>query len=270
MKKIFISLFTVGIIALSATAAFDATARTATVGQTILTKNSLPATTTFKVTDAALDNSDVSTTNVIYIPSADLAYAGNDHEVAAVIANELGHIINGHYSKSKLRDMAATAITNRFDTENVITATAKSSLLASKLSLADNKEADITGVDLMIQAGYNPLAMIVTITKMPGSTLETLKGAPANSERAMYLYDYLLYNYPAKVKVGYNCQEYKRFLAYADPIVNDRNSNKKKLEKFNKQQEKYKADRAKKVSKYQATNTSGWDASFMILKSFTE
>ena len=123
----------------------------------------------------------------------------------------------------------------------------------------------------MIQAGYNPLAMIVVVTKMPGSTLEILQGKPANSERAMNIYDYLTYNYPSKVKAGYGCQEYRAFLTYADPIVADRNSNKKKLDKFNKEQAKNKALRAKNIAQYKATGgLSGWDASYTILKTLTE
>ena len=270
MKKILMSLFVATALIMPATAAtYNASGRVPTVGQTILTKNTLP-TSTFKVTQEVIDNSDVNTTNIINIPTSDLTYAGNDNEVAAVIANELGHIINGHYSKNKLKDMAKAAISERFSEENIVSVAANSTLVSNKMSLDDNKEADITGVDLMINAGYNPLAMIVTITKMPGSTLELLQGKPANSERAMYLYDYLLYNYPSKVKVGYGCQEYRNFLAYADPIVNERNSNKKKLAKFNKQQEKYKAERAKKVAKYRNTNSSGWDTNYLILKTLSE
>ena len=90
----------------------------------------------------------------------------------------------------------------------------------------------------MIQAGYNPLAMVVLITKKPGSNFEILQGKPANTERAMNSFDYLAYNYPSKVSAGYGCQEYRNFLAYADPIVKERNSNTKKLAKFNKEQQK--------------------------------
>ena len=271
MKKLLVSLFATVLIGTCAMAAtYNAADRVPVVGSAILSKNNLPTKTTFKVVDTQIDNSDVNTTNVIYIPSSDLTYAGNDNEVAAVIANELGHVINGHYSKNKFRDMAKSAISNSFDENSVVAVTANSSIISDKTSLADNKEADITGVDMMIQAGYNPLAMVVVITKMPGSTLDAIKGVPSNAERAMYLYDYLLYNFPSKVKVGYNCQEYKRFLAYADPIVQDRNSNKNKLKKFNKQQETNKAKRAKQIAKYKNTNTSGWDATYSILKTLSE
>lgn len=245
--------------------------RVAPVGKQLLTKNGLPAKTTFKVVNGSVDNSAVSSTNVVYISSTDLTYAGNDNEVAAVVSNELGHIINGHYAKNKMRKIAKEALTGNLSSDNVITTAANSSFVSTRTSLKDNKEADITGADMMIKANYNPLAMIVVITKMPGSTFEILAGKPANAERAMNVYDYLTYNYPSKVKAGYGCNEYRTFLTYANPIVTERNSNKKKLAMFKKNQEKAKKLRAKNIAQFKATGgQSGWDASYTILKTLSE
>ena len=272
MKKIIVSVFTLALMISPAFAAsWNAADRVATVGKTIITKNGLPAKTTFKVVNGTANNANTNLTNVIQISSTDLTYAGNDSEVAAVIANEMGHIINGTYSKNQMRNAAKNAITSKLSSENIISTAANSEFLANKTSLSDEKVADITGVDLLAKTGYNPLAMIVVITKMPGSTLEALQGKPANSERAMNVYDYMTYNYPSKVKAGYGCQEYRAFLTYADPIVKDRNSSKKKLAKFNKEQAKNKALRAKNIAQYKATGgVSGWDASYEILKTLSE
>lgn len=272
MKKLLLTLFAAFIVVMPVSAAtWVAADRVPTVGKKLLEKNSLPTTTTFKVVKGAADNSNVSTTNIIYISSTDLTYAGNDNEVAAVVSTELGHIINGHYAKNKMRNIAKAALTSNLSSDNVINTAANSDYVANKNTLGDNKEADVTGVDMMIQAGYNPLAMVVVITKMPGSTLEILAGKPSNSERAMNVYNYLTYNYPSKVKAGYACNEYRAFLTYADPIVADRNANKKKLAKFNKEQVKAKQLRAKNIAKYKATGgVSGWDASYTILKTLSE
>lgn len=271
MQKILMTILTTALLAMPASAAtWIAADRVETVGKVILTKNNLPN-ATFKVVNGAADNSATSTTNVIQISSTDLTYAGTDTEVAAVIAHEVGQIINGKSSKDKFRTIAKNAITSNLSQDNVISTAANSEFLTNKTSLKDNKAADITGVDLMINTGYNPLAMIVVVTKMPGSNLEILQGKPANSERAMNIYDYLTYNYPSKVKAGYGCQEYKNFLTYADPIVQDRNANKKKLAKFNKEQAKNKALRAKDIAKYKSTGgTSSWEASYEILKALSE
>ena len=87
----------------------------------------------------------------------------------------------------------------------------------------------------------------------------------------MYIYDYLSYNYPSKVKAGYNCKEYKNFLAYIQPTITERNANKSKLAKFQKEQAKLKKERAKQIAKYKATGgLNGWDASYTILKNLSE
>ena len=124
----------------------------------------------------------------------------------------------------------------------------------------------MTASDLMINAGYNPLALVVVITKMPGSNMEILLGKPANAERAMSLFNYLTYNHADKVKAGYGCQEYRNFLAYAQPIVEKRNKSKWSTRKFNKEQEKIKKERAKNLNQYRASGgLSGWDATYSIL-----
>lgn len=272
MKKLILTILALSFVIMPACAAtWVAADRVAPVGKILLQKNNLPANSTFKVVNGAADNSDVSTTNVIQISSTDLTYAGNDNEVAAVVSNELGHIINGHYAKNKMRNIAKAVIADNLSSDNVINSAANSDFVNNKASLSDNKEADITGADMMIQAGYNPLAMVVVITKMPGSTLEIVSGKPSNSERAMNVYNYLTYNYPSKVKAGYGCNEYRAFLAYADPIVKDRNSNSKKLAKFKKEQEKAKQTRAKNIAKYKSTGgLSGWDATYTVLKQLSE
>lgn len=272
MKKIITSIFTFVLLTTSAYAAtWVAADRVSVVGKELISKNNLPAKTTFKVVNGTANNSSVSTTNIIQISKDDLEYTGNDSEVAAVIANEMGHIINGTYSKNQMRNAAKDAITSKLSADNILATAANSDFLANKTSLSDEKDADITGIDLMVNTGYNPLAMVVVITKRPGSTFEALQGKPANTERAMNVFDYLTYNYPEKVKAGYGCQEYRAFLEYANPIVEDRNSSKKKLDKFNKEQKKNKAERAKKISQYKSTGgISGWDASYTILKSLTE
>ena len=272
MKKLIVSMFTLAFMVSPAFAAkWNAVDRVSTVGKAIITKNALPAKTTFKVVNGAADNSGTSLTNVIQISSTDLTYAGNDSEVAAVIANEMGPIINGTYSKNQMRNAAKNAITSKLSSENIITTAANSEFLANKTNLSDEKAADITGVDLLAKTNYNPLAMIVVITKRPGSTLEALQGKPSNTERAMNVYDYMTYNYPSRVKAGYGCQEYRSFLAYATPIVTERNSNKKKLAKFNKEQAKNKALRAKDIAQFKTTGgISGWDASYTILKTLSE
>ena len=267
MKKVILSVFAFLLMTGSSFAAtWVAADRVAPVGKVVVEKSGLPAKTTFKVINGAADNSMASTTNVIQISSTDLTYAGNDNEVAAVISSEIGQIINGKAAKDKFRSAAKAALAEKLSSTNVLNTAANSEYVASKTTLGDMKVADMTGVDLMVNAGYNPLAMVVVITKQPGSNLEIVMGKPANSERAMNVFNYITYNYPDKIKAGYGCQEYRNFLTYANPIVEKRNKSKSALKKFNKEQEKAKALRAKSLAQYKATGgLSSWDATYAIL-----
>ncbi len=271
MKKSLFLTLALLIFALPAfSAEWSAKDRVPTIGEKILKDNGLPIGTTFKVIETVADNSNVANTNTLEISTQDLQYAGNDNEVAAVISHELGYIINGKTAKDKFRTMAKAAITSSLQENSSIANAVNSEYVASKASENDTKDADITGVDLMIKSGYNPLALVVVITKEPGSFMEILTGKPSNSKRAMNLFDYLTYNYPTKVQAGYGCQEYRNFLSYANPIVEKRNANAKKLAKFNAEQKKNKELRAKKVAQYKSTGLSGWDASYIILNSLIE
>ena len=268
MKKIFLSVFLLALLILpsSAAATWNAESRVGSVGKVVVEKNSLPAKLKFSVVETSADNSETVTTNVVQISKEDLKYAGNDNEVAAVITYELGQIINGKSGKEHLRAAAKALLAEKLSQENIVNTAANSEFVKNKVSLGDQKEADMTAIDLMINAGYNPLALVVVITKMPGSNLETILGTPANSERAMSAFDYLSYNYPAKVKAGYGCQEYRNFLAYANPIVEKRNQSKRLAKKYAKLQEKIKKNRAKSLAQYKKTGgLSGWDATYTVL-----
>lgn len=269
MKRVLMSVFFAFLMILPSYAAYDTTERVPVVGKQIVTKNGLPSTITFKIVDTTADNSDATTKKVIQVSKQDLIYAGNDNEVAAVVAHEIGTVMNSQVSKEKFRNLAKTALANTLSADNILNTAANSDFAKNKISESDAMDADITGVDLMITAGYNPLAMVVLVTKMPGSFWESIKGDPSNSKRAMNIYDYLLYNYPSKVKSGYACNEYRFFLTYADPIVEKRNSSERKMEKFQKEQAKKKAERAKQIARYKATGgLNGWDATYTLLETF--
>ena len=261
MRKILISLFVLLVVSVQVNAAtWVAKDRVPVVGKQILTKNGISTAITFKVVEGVADNSDSVKTKIINISTDELQYAGNDNEVAAVVSNELGHIICCHTDKAKVRNLILGTGT---DTDSNITNIANSSLVTSKISQKEEEEADVTGVNLMINAGYNPLALIVWVTKQPGSTLDILKSRPNNFDRAMVTFRYLTYAYPSKVKAGYACQEYRTFLADAEPVIQKETKTKKKLAKFNKEQQKLIQERQKDLAKYKANGgLNSWGVTY--------
>lgn len=249
MKKILVSLFVLLAVSvqLANAATWSAKDRVTAVGKQILTKNGISINLVFKVVDGVADNSESAKTKIINVSTNDLQYAGNDNEVAAVIADELGHIICCHTDKAKVRNLL---LSGKGETAENTTSAIAEDIISSKISQKEKEEADVTAVNLMINAGYNPLALIVWVTKQPGSTLDILKSRPNNFDRAMVTFKYLTYAYPSKVKAGYNCQEYRTFLAEAEPVMTKLTKNKRKLAKFNKEQQKLINERKKDLEKY--------------------
>lgn len=262
MKKILFTIIAAVALVVPSYAAttYNASTQTPVVGANLLTKNGIPATNVnFMVVSGNVDNSNYSTNKTINVSTNDLTYAGNDNEVAAVVASELGHIISGHSARSKVLSL----FTDGTSTSSNEIAT---NFVTSYKTLKEDQEADNIAVDLMVTAGYNPLAIIVVLTKQTGTYWETLQGKPANAERAMNVYNYVSYAYPDKIKAGYGCNEYKNFLTYAEPIVAERQANKKLDTKNTKTQTSAKKKVTSQISKFKTRGgISGWDAAFGLL-----
>ena len=267
MKKVLLSLFVAVSLVIPVNAAtYDASSRVTPVGENLLTKNGISATNVkFMVVSGAVDNSNYVTNKVVNVSTNELAFAGNDNEVAYVVANELGHIISGHASKNKVVQLLQSTADVNVTANNTTEATA--TILNNYNNTKQQKEADLIAVDLMVNAGYNPLAIVVVLTKQTGTYWETIMGQPANAERALNVYNYISYAYPAKLKVGYACNEYRTFSEYAQNIVTSRQENKKLENKNTKTQAKNKKNNASKISKFKVRGgMSGWDAAYGLLQ----
>lgn len=242
-----------------------------TIGQSLLSKNSLPTAVSFAVDNSEEVNAYANGENEIHVYTGLLNVVENDSELAGVIAHEIGHIINNHVAKQSIANAVTSTIISVANVNEYakLGAAAANNVAMQKVSRKDEYEADITGVDLMINAGYNPLAMISFLYKISGKYNDFLSDHPSGDKRTMYLYDYLTYTYPEKVKSNYSTNSYKQFMAYATPIVEKRNSNPRKLASFKKKQEKLKNKRMKKLAKYKNQGaTTGWDASYALLRAF--
>jgi hypothetical protein len=264
MKKFLLSLFVaVALVVPAGAATYNPSTRVEEVGTALMQKSAISASNVkFMVVSGAVDNSAYVTNKTVNVSTNELTFAGNDNEVAAVVGNELGHIIAGHASKGKVVSLLQ-ASTNTSVTTNEAAAT----LVSNYSNLKQEKEADLVAVDLMVNAGYNPLALIVVLTKQTGTYWETLLGQPSNAERALNVYNYVSYAYPAKLKAGYGCNEYRTFVAYAEPIIATRESSKKLSNKNTKAQAKNKKSVTNKITKFRVRGgMSGWDAAYGILK----
>ena len=242
------------------------------IGKALLQKNNLPSQVTFTVVETDEINAFANGENQICVYTGLLNFVNDDSELAGVIAHEIGHIVNNHVAKQSIVNaITATVIQNAKLNEKVKTGAAiAQNLSMKKMSRNEEYEADITAVDLMVKAGYNPLAMVSVLYKISGNYVDIIQDHPSGDKRTMYLYNYITYTYPDKLKLGYNSDSFKQFMNYAQPIVDARNANPSKVKAFNNEQAKLKEKRLKKLQKYKnATNELGWQASYTLLKTLT-
>lgn len=243
------------------------------IGKALLSKSNLPTKIEFKVMETDEINAFANADKQIYVYTGLLKFVNNDAELAGIIAHEIGHIVNNHVAKQNVvNTVTSTAIYNaNVDYRLKAAANVTNNLSMLKMSRSEEYEADITGVDLMTKAGYNPLAMVSVLYKISGNYADFTSTHPSGDKRTMYIYDYISYTYPAKAKLGYTTDSYKKFMEYASPIVKERNSDPKKLAKFNKQQEKLKTKRLAKLEKYKnAKDSNGWEKSFNVIRAISQ
>lgn len=244
-------------------------ARVEKIGKALLSKNNLPTQVKFTVVETDEVNAFASGENEICVYTGLLKFVEDDAELAGVIAHEIGHIVNHHVAKQSIvASVTSHMISNANIEDKYKTGLAIAhDLSLKKMSRNDEYEADITGVDLITNAGYNPLAMVSVLYKISGKYVDFIQTHPSGDKRTMYIYDYITYTYPSKLKLGYSSDSFKQFMNYASPIVEKRNSSQAKINKFNKEQAKLKEKRLAKMKKYQNTNQyNGWQNSYNLLK----
>lgn len=132
-----------------------------------------------------------------------LRYIDNDDELAALLAHEIIHIKdNDHFGHFMLQHLP---------------------IVSSILSKHYEHRADTRGVDLMVNAGYNPLAMITFLNKISPEYHWFVRGLdylcclcllshPTGSKRTLKVYEYIEKNYPEYIEQGYDNIYYTNFL----------------------------------------------------------
>ena len=241
-----------------------ALSRVNTIGTKILTANKLPSGIVFKVSNEEDINAYANIEKEIYVYKGLLQYVQNDEELAGVIAHEMGHIINNHCIKQTFFNAVIAKLTPTFKTTAANTTTAiTQQLVVTKLSRSEETEADLTGADLLVKAGYNPLAMISVLNKICGNYIDILQTHPSGEKRIMAIYDYVNYNYPEKVKAGFNSESYTKALTVINANISSRTP--AKVAKIEKQQKKLKQKQIERAKKMQ-NSSNGWITSYSALK----
>jgi predicted Zn-dependent protease len=135
--------------------------------------------------------------NKIGVHEGLLKYAKNQHQLAAVIGHEIGHVINNHGNERVSQQMATqagvgilAAVIGGNDTKSkwAITAAALGAQYGVILpfSRKHESEADWTGVHLMAKSGFKPSESVQlwkNMSKAGSGGLEILSTHPSNKTR---------------------------------------------------------------------------------------
>ena len=270
MKKLLIGIFT--IIAFANTAIAEdwnseaALKRVNTIGSKLLKANNIQQEIEFKVSEEEDINAYANLEKEIYVYKGLLQYVNEDTELAAVISHEIGHILNGHCAKQGVLNTGiATVASKAAEKYNPTAVAVAQQLTVSKISRNDEFEADLTGVDVMSKAGYNPLAMISVLNKICGNYLDILQTHPSGEKRLMNIYNYVEYNNPNQITKGYNSDSYTKALAVITPNVEKRKKSTRLQKKYEKEQKKLVEKKLKRAKKMQQNNTI-WDGYYNTLQ----
>lgn len=159
--------------------------------------------------------------NVIVVYKDMLDVTSSDDELAAVLSHEIAHITQRHAGKTVPKIIASKVLLKTaFITAGTAAIIATGGLAApavavgamgikrthqSGIDITDpiqrpyEKEADLVGLDYMVKAGYNPLAMETICMKFAGDSgpvANFFASHPGGTERLTYIHDAIKTKYP--------------------------------------------------------------------------
>ncbi len=101
-----------------------------------------------------------------------LPYIDNDDELAYILGHEIAHTLDAYEGVGRWFSMLVNLRSYEY-------------------------KADLIGVDLMVKAGYNPIAAITQINKwMPEPVFDFINIHPKPSRRMLQIYKYIYVKYP--------------------------------------------------------------------------
>lgn len=242
-------------------------ARVTKIGQKLLSANNLPTKVTFIVSDEEDVNAYANIDSEVHVYKGLLNLVETDDELASVIGHEIGHIANRHIQKQSVIGAFIQSFIQKIKSPFISkVATGAENLSLLKLSRTAEYEADLTGADLMIGAGYDPKGMLSLLNKIAQNYIDVIQTHPSGNKRLQNLYDYLSFNYSDTVKNTYNTESYKKFKLYIDEIVKERNSDPKKMDEYIARETKLRNDKLKRAKTIQS-ETNVWASVFGVLQS---
>lgn len=211
------------------------------IGNKLITANNVDKKIKFIVLDKEDANAYANIKDEIAVYKGLLKYVETEDELAYVIGHEMGHVSKSHVKKGVIRRgvisvIAVTgavlvalgegsqATTKKAQKAAADSATSVAVTTAMIGGFADNTLtrgqetcADLTSIDYLVKAGYNPLASISILNKISGNYFDLFSDHPSGTKRIKKAYKYISKNYPEFILKGYDSESYNRALQIIKP-----------------------------------------------------
>lgn len=168
------------------------------VGKNILKNNNIHERISFNIQYRSLeDNAYASSSHgIIYVNRGLFKTVSNDDELAAVLAHEIAHVINNDDFKVSCTrgGVMVVGLIPLFFTAGLAIG-----VVDGCMDLAQQpyeNRADLKGVDLMVRAGYNPVAMITAYDKFMGDGHAIFRDHASATKRIDNVSRYIKSKYP--------------------------------------------------------------------------
>ena len=220
----------------------------------LLERNKISTKVSVKLKKTSKINAYANIHREIVVFSGLIRICENDDELAGVIAHELGHLVNAHvYKINAVNSIVGVSLHAAKEVPIVaLPATLVYKAGLKKWMRSEEYDSDVTAVDLLVGAGYNPLGTISILQKVTGEKYtDFLSTHPSGEKRTLYIYDYIAHTYPEFIEKGFDTESYEEFLYYLEEVEKERAQKPKKMIKHQKKFEKLEEKRKKKYAKYQ-------------------
>lgn len=181
------------------------------VGFRILNSNKIEKRVTFYyVPNKDVNAAAYSSSKRVCVFKGLLPFIDSEDELAAIISHEIAHQMD--FYAGYLRRLAMSLNSEKYE-----------------------MKADKAAVDFMVNAGYNPVAMLVVLNKITGEQTFSddwgMRSHPAGSTRLAYLYEYIYAKYPIYLADN----DYKNNIYYQNFLLTSKKQRAIVREKYNKQ-----------------------------------
>lgn len=154
----------------------------------------------------------------VYVTAGILQHLKSESQLAGILAHEVAHVVARDTMAAMSRDIGISVLLGAVQASDapggaVRAANLAAQILSLKYSRQDEIDADMAGMDYMVQAGYKPIAIVETMQMLQEQQkvrpIEFLSTHPNPEHRIEYLQERIAQRYSAVTVLKVGEDEYR-------------------------------------------------------------